>query len=103
MKTKMFDWIKPAALRKSPALAEKDLITTLAGVSSSAAYRALMELLADQFQAETLAALSNSLTPEQRTFQAGRAAALHGIILRIEGAREEAQEQMKNEEGRMKK
>lgn len=99
---KPFDWIKPAALRSQPALTEKDLLNTLAGVSTSAAYRALMELLADQFQAETLAALSNTLTPEQRTFQSGRAAALHGLILRIEGAREEAAEAAKKAEARAK-
>ncbi len=102
MKTKMFDWIKPAPLRTAAALKEKDLLTALAGVQHSQSYRALMELVADQFQAETLAALSNSLTPEQRTFQAGRAAALHGLILRIEGAREESAEEVKKAEARAK-
>lgn len=96
----LFDWIKPAPLRREQPLAEKDLLTALAGVSSSQAYRALMELVSSQFQAETLATLSNSLTPEQRTFQAGRAAALHGLILRIEGAREEAVEEIKRREAK---
>lgn len=98
MKTKLFDWFKPVPLRTTAGMTEKELLAALCGVQHSASYRALMELVSDQFQAETLAALSNNLTPEQRTFQAGRAAALHGLILRIEGAREEALSEVKRGE-----
>ena len=87
----LFDWILPAAHRSIPVVERP----------ASSAYRALISNVGDhdpvltgmfglareQFETDNLEALKQGLTPEQRQFAAGRAAAMMDYCLTIEDLR----------------
>ena len=51
--------------------------------------RSLMHLALEQFQSDNLAAIAPNLSPEQRAYNAGRAAGIADLVGRIERLREE--------------
>lgn len=58
-------------------------------------YKAIIQIVYEQFADETLASFSNTLTIEERSSQAQRAAALYYLLQRLEAARVEAKEPKK--------
>lgn len=89
----LLEWVLPEKLRDRPTMPEKSALAAFANMDEgSAQYRALMRAMHDQFAVEVQTLLSNRLNGEERAFQAGRAASLHFMLLRIEQERREAHE-----------
>lgn len=87
------NWLVPEWMRGSERLEEVELEQrekVLGNLpETDPALKALVSLATEQFQGDNLAAIAPNLTPEQRAYNAGRAAGVADLVGRIERVREE--------------
>lgn len=90
----LFRFCLPEKFRRE-RVPEKEFNATLARLSDNdPCYRAMLDLLHAQFEQEMIGCLNNQLTPEQRTFQCGRAAHAYALLQAIEAARLDAKTEL---------
>lgn len=97
----IFEFVVPPFLRKRRAMEDEEIIAALAKLThQDAGTRALLTVVADQFEQEMAVLLSAKLRQSRVEYQRGRAAALYALVDRIEAAREEAREVVEAERKR---